>query len=227
MKVLYYARYGYYGTSIIDITGRADVGAGTFYLYFESKLWLYEYFLLQYNHEIRKHLEKVQAAGEVRDIDPEILRFALMGVTNVGLHWVVFKEEKNFDYVVERVTKFLEGMFKKCKKPPEPQGFVTQGVLIGRGWSKSLILVFLTNKKLLTMMFLHGTLKMNMKDGSCFIFGSRARTRRKAQDKKGGNTSKHIQEQRPDHRPDCPIRRQDHGGGNHIRAGGGAKRQFR
>ncbi len=166
---------GYYGTSITDITGRANVGAGTFYIYFESKLSLYEYLLLQYGHEIRrhlsiavsgcttrremereglrawlefivdhkyvfnitweamfidkrlfddyyanfsrayiKHLEKAQANGEVRDIDPEILSFALMGVTNfVGLHWVVFKEEKNFDYVVEQVMKFLDGMFSK------------------------------------------------------------------------------------------------------------------
>lgn len=164
---------GYYGTSINDITNRAGVGAGTFYIYFESKLALYEYLLLEYGHRIRKHLSMAVAGcttrremereglrawlefivehkyvfnitweamfidkrlfddyyanfsraymkhlalaqdeGEVRDIDPEVLSFALMGVTNfVGLHWVVFKEEKNFDYVVDQTMKFLDGMF--------------------------------------------------------------------------------------------------------------------
>lgn len=167
---------GYYETSITDITGKAGVGAGTFYIYFESKLALYEYLLVQYSHEIRKQLsiavadcttrremereglrawlnfilehkyvfnitweamfidkklfdeyyasfsraymkrlEVAQKAGEVREIDLEVLSFALMGITNfVGLHWVVFKEEKNFDHVVDQVMKFLDGMFSEA-----------------------------------------------------------------------------------------------------------------
>lgn len=164
---------GYHGTSISDITNRAGVGAGTFYIYFESKLKLYEYLLRQFGRRLRKYLSVAvadctsrrevereglrawlefvlkhkylfnitweamfidrrlfddyynsfaqaymkrlsvaQAEGEVRDIDLEILSFALMGITNfIGLHWVVFKEEKNFDYVVDQTMKFLDGMF--------------------------------------------------------------------------------------------------------------------
>lgn len=165
---------GYYETSINDITGRAGVGAGTFYIYFDSKIHLYEYLLRQYGHRIRRHismaiagcttrreaeregfrawlefivdhkyvfnitwesmfidkrlfddyyasfsrayvqqLQQAQLEGQVRDIDPEIMSFALMGIANfVGLHWVVFKEERNFDRVVDEVMKFLDGMFQ-------------------------------------------------------------------------------------------------------------------
>lgn len=166
---------GYHGTSITDITREAGVGAGTFYIYFESKLQLYEYLLTEYGHIIRKHismaiahctnrreaereglrawlefivehkyvfnitwesmfidkrlfdnyfatfsksyvqqLKAAQLAGEVRDIDPEIMSFALMGISNfVGLHWVVFQEERKFDYVLDEVMKMLDGMFLK------------------------------------------------------------------------------------------------------------------
>lgn len=47
---------GYYNTSIINITQGAEVGLGTFYVYFEDKLSLYQYILLDYSHQIRKHI---------------------------------------------------------------------------------------------------------------------------------------------------------------------------
>ena len=47
---------GYYGANIVDITQLAGVAAGTFYVYFDSKLSLYRYLLLQFSHRIRKEL---------------------------------------------------------------------------------------------------------------------------------------------------------------------------
>lgn len=47
---------GYHGASINDITSRAEIGAGTFYIYFDSKYNLYRHLLLQCSHKIRKHL---------------------------------------------------------------------------------------------------------------------------------------------------------------------------
>ena len=44
---------GYYGANIVDITQLAGVAAGTFYVYFDSKLSLYRYLLLQFSHRIR------------------------------------------------------------------------------------------------------------------------------------------------------------------------------
>ena len=167
---------GYYETSINAITNLAKVSAGTFYIYFESKLMLYKYLLSQYGHRIRKHislavancttrrsaereglrawlgfvaehkyvfnitweslfidgslfdeyyanfsaayvgqLKKAREKGEVADIDPEVLSFALMGISNfIGLHWVVFKEERDLDHVVNEAMKIIDGIF-----PPE------------------------------------------------------------------------------------------------------------
>ncbi len=47
---------GYHNTSIVDITQGAKVGLGTFYVYFENKLSIYQYLLLQYSHRIRRHI---------------------------------------------------------------------------------------------------------------------------------------------------------------------------
>jgi len=167
---------GYYETSINDITHRAKVSAGTFYIYFDSKLSLYRYLLGQYGRRIRRHisqsiagcktrreaereglrawlgfvaehkyvfnitweslfidktlfddyyanfsaayvqqLKAAQEKGEVLDIDPEVLSFALMGISNfIGLHWVVFKDEKDVDFVVNEAMKIIDGIF-----PPE------------------------------------------------------------------------------------------------------------
>ncbi|MDY0023700.1 MAG: TetR/AcrR family transcriptional regulator [Candidatus Izemoplasmatales bacterium] len=49
-----YGKAGYNSTSINDIIARAKVAAGTFYIYFDSKLALYLYLLDEYGHNIRR-----------------------------------------------------------------------------------------------------------------------------------------------------------------------------
>ena len=49
-----YAKAGYNSTSINDIISKAKVAAGTFYIYFDSKLALYLYLLDEYRHNIRR-----------------------------------------------------------------------------------------------------------------------------------------------------------------------------
>ena len=65
-------------------------------------------------------LKKAQEDGEVYgDLDPEIVSYFLMGVSNfVGLKYVMFDEEFNdFDRVVDQVMKLLDrGMFIGEKK---------------------------------------------------------------------------------------------------------------
>lgn len=46
---------GYHSASINDITRRAGVASGTFYVYFDGKYNLYKFLLLQCSHMIRKH----------------------------------------------------------------------------------------------------------------------------------------------------------------------------
>lgn len=49
----------------------------------------------------------------MRDHDPEVLAYLLMGVSNfIGLNWIMFKEANEFDDVVDKVIKALdEGLF--------------------------------------------------------------------------------------------------------------------
>lgn len=165
---------GFHGGSISDITRRAGVGNGTFYIYFDSKLSVYRYLLVEYGKRIRaksnqaisgcttrkeaerlgirsffefvledqgifniiweslyidktlfddfyttfskfyvSRLKKAQESGEVRDIDPQVLSYVLMGITNfVALNSLVLKQEKNIDFLVDEVMKVLEkGIF--------------------------------------------------------------------------------------------------------------------
>ena len=165
---------GFHGGSISDITRRAGVGNGTFYIYFDSKLSVYRYLLVEYGKRIRaksnqaisgcttrkeaerlgirsffefvledqgifniiweslyidktlfddfyttfskfyvSRLKKAQESGEVRDIDPQVLSYVLMGITNfVALNSLVLKQETNIDFLVYEVIKLLEkGIF--------------------------------------------------------------------------------------------------------------------
>lgn len=49
-----FAKNGYQATSINDVILKSKVAAGTFYIYFDSKLALYLYILEDYRHKIRE-----------------------------------------------------------------------------------------------------------------------------------------------------------------------------
>ncbi len=51
-----FARKGYFDTSIVDITQAANVALGTFYVYFPSKLAIFQELVRHLSHELRKHL---------------------------------------------------------------------------------------------------------------------------------------------------------------------------
>lgn len=165
---------GYHGTSIYDITSQANVALGTFYIYFDDKMSLYRYLLMQYSHRIRKfivlaigeeksrkeaerlglkaflefiqenkhiyniiweslyidpklfvdyytnfaknyttQIVKAQANNQMQQHNPEVVSFILMGISNfIGLNWIMFKDEKDFDKVVDEVIEVLDkGLF--------------------------------------------------------------------------------------------------------------------
>lgn len=60
---LFYKK-GYHGTTVNNITSAAGVAAGTFYLYFPSKLELYKHVLIQFSHNIRREI-----AAKVSQVD--------------------------------------------------------------------------------------------------------------------------------------------------------------
>jgi len=170
---LFYKK-GYHGTGINDITTASNVALGTFYIYFEDKMSIYRYLLVQYSHRIRMHISKeiagiedrveaeriglrafllfiakhkhiyniiweslyidkklfvdyytqfaanyvrqikqAQEADEMKQYDPEIVAFVMMGISNfIGLNYIMFKDEKNVDQVVDEVIRILkDGLF--------------------------------------------------------------------------------------------------------------------
>ena len=167
---------GFHKGGIADIAKKAGVGHGTFYVYFDSKISVYRYLLVEYGKRIRAksseaiagctnrkeaervgirsffefvledqgifsiiweslyidkalfdefyttfsesyvhRLQQAQLDGEVRDIDPKVLSYVLMGITNfVALNSLVLKQENNIDHLVDEIMKVLEnGMFTK------------------------------------------------------------------------------------------------------------------
>lgn len=79
---------GYHNAAINDITRRAGVASGTFYVYFESKDDLYKFLLLQCSHMIRKHLN--QATKDCR---------TRREVEEVGLReWLKFVQKNQYMY---------------------------------------------------------------------------------------------------------------------------------
>ena len=86
-------------------------------LYIDKNLFkeYYEDFCLRYS----RGLVEDQKKGEVRKIDPAVLSYILMGISNfIGLKYVMFDEKDgDFDDVVEQVMQVLEsGMFLDGQK---------------------------------------------------------------------------------------------------------------
>lgn len=61
---------GYYQTSVKEITDAASVGTGTFYIYFENKLSLYQVILEQYGKSIRQYIaEYVKSSSNRKEAE--------------------------------------------------------------------------------------------------------------------------------------------------------------
>lgn len=80
-------------------------------LYIDKKLFI-EYYT-EFAQVYIEHIQRAQAEGQMRDHDPEVVAYLLMGVSNfIGLNWIMFKETTEFDDVVDKVIKALdEGLF--------------------------------------------------------------------------------------------------------------------
>ena len=80
-------------------------------LYIDKKLFIEYYTDFASNYV--KHITDAQEKGEMKNHDPEVVAYILMGISNfVGLNWIMFKEANEFDDVVDKVIKALdEGLF--------------------------------------------------------------------------------------------------------------------
>lgn len=69
-------------------------------------------------HQYARGLAKAQKKGEVVKIDPEVLAYCFMGITNfVGLRWVIWEKAKVPENVFQGVLKLVrEGAFEQSGK---------------------------------------------------------------------------------------------------------------
>lgn len=173
---------GYHASTIKDITSEANVGLGTFYIYFDDKKSLYTYLVSSYSKVIRGYISKKianlsdrrdiereglraflevvrdnqyiyniiweslyidkqifidyytdfadhykkyiiasQDSGDMRDVDPEVIAYSLMGIANfIGIRYTMFEEVENFDDIVDGVAVLYEhGLFYPRKEKEE------------------------------------------------------------------------------------------------------------
>ncbi len=75
---------------------------------------LFDEFYSTFAESYAQQLKKAQKKGEVSNIDPKVLSYVLIGITNfVALNSIVLKQEKNTTHIVNEVMKVLEnGMFE-------------------------------------------------------------------------------------------------------------------
>lgn len=108
---------GYHGASINDIANRAEIGAGTFYIYFDSKYNLYRYLLLQCSHRIRKHLSmSTKGCKTRREIERVGMRSWLQFVReNRYMYHIIWEslyvdKQLFVDYYVNFAAAYMEGL---------------------------------------------------------------------------------------------------------------------
>lgn len=90
----------YHATSIYNIIWES--------LYIDPTLFV-DYYSGNYSTQIIKSQEN----NQMKQNDPEIVSYILMGISNfIGLNWIMFKDKKKFDKVVDEVIEiFDKGLF--------------------------------------------------------------------------------------------------------------------
>ena len=81
-------------------------------LYIDKELFR-EYYD-RFSNRYQKGIIEAQKNGEVRDLDPIVISYILMGISNfIGLKYVMFDEADDFDQVVDQIIDILDnGLFQ-------------------------------------------------------------------------------------------------------------------
>ncbi len=111
---LFYEK-GYFNTTIQDITSKAGIAAGTFYLYFPNKLLLYKHILFEFQHDIRKMLsEKVSSIeGRFEKEKAGIKTFVKYAIDNPHAYNIIWESlyiDKNL------FTDYYDGFAKRYER---------------------------------------------------------------------------------------------------------------
>ncbi len=110
---------GYYNTSVSEITVKAEVAMGTFYLYFPSKLEIYRDLVRHLTTEVRYEIQKKVAGLDDRlDIEREGFKaFFSYVYQNRNLYRIIREAESvDLDLFIEHYRKIADGYIKGLQR---------------------------------------------------------------------------------------------------------------
>lgn len=119
---LFYKK-GYHETSITDITLKADVALGTFYVYFKDKLSAYTYLLNRYSIEIRQIIRESLTGAADRRVKERngILKFVEYIRQKPNAYYIIWNaiyiEPKLFENYYDEFSKhYSQGLHRSMEK---------------------------------------------------------------------------------------------------------------
>lgn len=106
-----FADKGYYNTQINDITGKANIATGTFYIYFPDKLSVFRYLLSELGRQLRKEIRV--ATGESKSQQEAeyigLKTFLSFAAKHIGLFKIVWQAQfVDMDAFKDYYEKFAE-----------------------------------------------------------------------------------------------------------------------
>ncbi|MGB9762762.1 MAG: TetR/AcrR family transcriptional regulator [Thermoplasmata archaeon] len=114
---------GYFEASVSEITRRARVSTGTFYIYYDSKLEIFRDLIINLNHELRKTIKIATNNLEKRmDVENKGFRaFFEFLKRHKNLYWIVRQSEhvdrKLFSWYYSKIAEgYIEGLEQAMKK---------------------------------------------------------------------------------------------------------------
>jgi AcrR family transcriptional regulator len=138
-----FAELGYHEGSIVKITDAAGVAQGTFYLYFSSKLQIFEELVDDLNQRVRHAMSEGSAAGGTR-IESERLGFAAFfrfTAEHPALYRIIRQAEfvspaalrRHYDRIVDGYTEGLTAAAAAEQIAPDVDPVVAAWALMGIG----------------------------------------------------------------------------------------------
>ena len=123
---LQFYKLGYHGATIKDITTEANVGLGTFYIYFHDKKSCYQYLLLSYSHLIRsqiaKRIENVENRQEAERLG--LLEFLEIVRDNQSIYHIIWESLYiDKELFVDYYSSFAENYAKNISKNQNETGY--------------------------------------------------------------------------------------------------------
>lgn len=114
-----FGKKGFHRTSIVDITQKAGVAQGTFYLYFQSKEIIFKELVIELNHNLRREISiavsEVKSRREAEEIGFQIFFAFIKDHRNLYriVQEVQFVDEELYKWYY---SKFAEGYIQGLEK---------------------------------------------------------------------------------------------------------------